>query len=67
MFSFFTQAPQEHFIDSGHVFCPTRGRDVDLDVCAGCPSVETIDADARPPFVRCAPLAAGAWLLRRLV
>ena len=67
MFSFFTLPPQHHFIDSGHVFCPTRGRDVDFDVCAGCRSVEAIDLQANPPFVRCAPLAPGAWLLRRLV
>jgi hypothetical protein len=67
MFSLFTLPPAQHFIDNGHVFCPTRGRDVDFDLCAGCASLEAIDLEAKPPFVRCAPLAPGAWLLRRLV
>ena len=67
MFSFLTLPPQSHFIDGGHVFCPTRGRDVDFDLCAGCRSLQAIELDAKPPYVRCAPMAPGAWLLRRLV
>ena len=67
MFGLFSLPSQEHFIDNGHVFCPTRGRDVEFDLCAGCGSLERVDLDARPPSVTCAPMAPGAWLLRRLV
>ena len=67
MFALFTEPSGQHYIDNGHVFCPTRGRDVDFDLCAGCRSLEEINLDAAPAYVRCAPLAPGAWLLRRLV
>jgi hypothetical protein len=67
MFGLFSLPSQEHFIDNGHVFCPARGRDVEFDLCAGCGSLERVDLDARPPSVTCAPMAPGAWLLRRLV
>ena len=67
MFGLFTQRAADHYMDAGKVFCPTRGRDIDFDLCAGCGSLEKIDFDATPPYVRCAPLAPGAWLLRRLV
>lgn len=67
MFGLFTEVSRSHYIDGGKVFCPTRGRDVDFDLCAGCRSLEQLNLEATPPYVRCAPLAPGAWLLRRLV
>lgn len=67
MFGLFAEASRQHYIDGGHVFCPARGRDVEFDLCAGCRSLEELKLDATPPFVRCAPPAPGAWLLRRLV
>ena len=67
MFGLFTEPSRDHYIDGGKVFCPTRGRDVDFDLCAGCRALERIEFDAAPPYVRCAPPAPGAWLLRRLV
>lgn len=67
MFGLFSDPSRQHYIDHGRVFCPTRGHDVDFDLCAGCSSLEELNFDAAPPFVRCAPLAPGAWLLRRLV
>jgi hypothetical protein len=41
--------------------------DVELDLCAGCRSLETIELAGEPPYVRCEPAAPRAWLLRRLV
>ena len=67
MFGLFSETSQQHYIDGGQVFCPTRGRDVEFDLCAGCRSLKELSFDTTPPFVRCAPLTPGAWLLRRLV
>ena len=65
MFTFFDRPSREHFIDNGKVGCPVRGRDVETDVCAGCRSLEAIEADGERPYVRCEPAALPAWVLRR--
>lgn len=67
MFALFDRPTHEHFVDNGKVWCPVRGRDVELDLCAGCRSLEAIELDGEHPLVRCEPAAPRAWLLRRLV
>jgi hypothetical protein len=67
MFSLFDRPAGEHFIDDGHLWCPVRGHDVEFDLCAGCRALEAIELEAERPYVRCAPEAPRAWLLRRLV
>lgn len=67
MFALFDRPSHEHFIDNGKVWCPVRGRDVEIDLCAGCRSLEGIEFDGKRPTVRCEPVAPRAWLLRRLV
>ena len=41
------------FIDRGQVFCPIRGQDTDIEVCAACKRLAEIDTDGKQPFVRC--------------
>lgn len=67
MFGLFDGPSHEHFVDRGKVWCPVRGRDVEVDLCAGCQSLEAMELDAERPCVRCEPVVPGAWLLRRLV
>lgn len=67
MFALFDRPSHEHFIDNGKVWCPVRGADVEVDRCAGCRSLEAIEFDGEPPYVRCEPATPRAWLLRRLV
>jgi hypothetical protein len=44
----------KHFIDeTAHVYCPMRGRDVDLEVCLGCRRLEDFDLDTRRPYLVC--------------
>ncbi len=66
MFALFDRPAREHFIDEGRVWCPSRGRDVEFDLCAGCRSLEAIELAGERPYVRCAPESSRAWLLRRL-
>ncbi len=42
-----------HLIDDGLVFCPDRGRDVDIERCLMCPLLADIDLDSRHPKVVC--------------
>ena len=55
MFFFMRSPGCEHYVDSGSVNCPRRGRDVEVDLCAGCEWMTDIDLQAKPPFVRCRP------------
>ena len=55
MFSFIRPPVCEHYVDGGSVSCPRRGRDVEIDLCAGCQYMTRIDLQAKPPFVRCQP------------
>jgi len=55
MFSLFPSPGGEHYVDRGLVSCPRRGRDVEVDMCAGCEWMTEIDLRAVPPFVRCRP------------
>lgn len=57
MFAFLKNAPERHFMDGGRVPCPRQGRDVEVDVCAGCRWLDRIDVNAKLPFVRCSPPA----------
>ncbi|HVJ24093.1 MAG TPA: hypothetical protein VM756_09180 [Burkholderiales bacterium] len=58
MFFFMRSPGDERYVDSGSVSCPRRGRDVEIDLCAGCQWMTTIDLQAKPPFVRCRPAPA---------
>ncbi|HYL25327.1 MAG TPA: hypothetical protein VEV21_13125 [Burkholderiales bacterium] len=58
------RVPDEHLIDTGRVYCPVRGRDVEFDVCAGCRWSMGIDLQARFPVVRCRPERPPLWLIR---
>jgi hypothetical protein len=60
----FRTRPEEHFIDEGRVYCPTRKRDVEFDLCAGCSWTKSIDLSANPPVVRCKPDSPVGWLIR---
>ena len=55
MFYFFRTPADQHYVDNGCVSCPRRGRDVEVDLCAGCESMTSIELQAKPPFVRCRP------------
>jgi hypothetical protein len=55
MFSFIRPPSYEHYVDDGRVSCPRRGRDVEVDLCAGCEWMIRIDLEAKPAFVRCEP------------
>jgi len=63
MFSFRPPAYQ-HYVDGGCVSCPRRGRDVEVDLCAGCEWMTSIELQAKPPFVRCEPGPAPALRTR---
>lgn len=47
-----------HAIEDGRVFCPNRGRDVDVERCLTCPLLADIDLDSRRPKVVCRLSAA---------
>jgi hypothetical protein len=64
MFSFIRPPRDEHYVDRGSVSCPRRGRDVEVDLCAGCERMTTIDLQAKPPFVRCRPGSTPALQMR---
>jgi hypothetical protein len=64
MFSLFRSPGGEHYVDRGCVSCPRRGRDVEVDLCAGCEWMTKIDLHAKPPFVRCEPGPAPALRTR---
>jgi hypothetical protein len=66
MFPLIRPATQRRFIHDGRVFCPTRERDVEFDLCAGCSMVTEIQADIEHPYVRChqdMPSVVRLWLL----
>ena len=44
----------KHLIDeTAHVYCPLRGRDVDVEVCLVCRRLEDFDFDSRRPYLVC--------------
>jgi len=64
MFSFIRPPSYEHYVDGGSVSCPRRGRDVEVDLCAGCEWMTTLDLEAKPAFVRCRPGPTPALQMR---
>ena len=47
-------ARQAHLIDkSAHVFCPLRGKDVDIEQCLACSHLENFDLNSRRPYLAC--------------
>jgi hypothetical protein len=67
MFPIIRPASGYRFIYAGRVYCPTRRRDVELDVCAGCALATEIQPDLEHPYVRCRPepifLGPVQWML----
>ena len=59
MFPLIRPATGRRYIHEGNVFCPTRQRDVEFDVCAGCALATEIEPDLEHPYVRCRPEPAG--------
>lgn len=55
MFPIIRPAAQRRYIHEGRVFCPTRGRDVEFDLCAGCAMATEIQPDVEMAYVRCRP------------
>lgn len=64
MFRLFEHPRERHLVDDGRVFCPSRGHDVDFDLCAGCRQLIEIQLGATPPYVRCAAEIASSPLLK---
>ena len=64
MFRLIRPVALPRYVDAGRVQCPLRGREVDVDLCAGCASLTEIDLQAEPPFLRCRPEPTPLWLLR---
>jgi hypothetical protein len=67
MFSLFRAPLDRRFIDAGRVACPVRGRDVDVDRCAGCQWLVAIDDAAKTPSIRCRPDCVSPGFLQQLV
>ena len=61
---FFRHPGDEHYVEQGHVYCPVRNHDVDIDVCLGCGWAIDIDLKAKLPVVRCRPSRLPDWLGR---
>jgi hypothetical protein len=55
MFPLIRPSSQRRFIQAGRVFCPTRGRDVEFDLCASCGVLTELQAEIEHPYVRCRP------------
>ena len=67
MFPIIRPTAERRYIHEGRVFCPTRGRDVEFDLCAGCTLATDIQPDVEMAYVRCRPepivLGLAQWLL----
>jgi hypothetical protein len=67
MFPIIRPAAHYRVIDQGRVHCPTRGREVEFDLCAGCAMATEIRPDLPVGYVRCRPESSGLsfvqWLL----
>jgi hypothetical protein len=46
-------ADRAHLIDGGHVMCPIRRRDVDIEECFSCKHLSDVRIDARHPAIVC--------------
>lgn len=55
MFPIIRPMTERRYIHDGRVFCPTRRRDVEFDLCAGCALATEIQPDIEMPYVRCRP------------
>jgi hypothetical protein len=44
-----------HVIDAGRVYCPRRETDIDVDRCASCECLVSLDERSSPPAVHCRP------------
>src|SRR5207245_1155881 len=44
-----------HYISGGHVFCPVRREDADIESCFACGSLKELNDVASPPFIACRP------------
>ena len=55
MFPLIRPIALRRYIHEGRVFCPTRRRDVEFDICAGCAMATDIQADIEMAYVRCRP------------
>ena len=67
MFPLIRPATGRRYIYEGRAFCPTRQRDVELDVCAGCALATDIQLDLEHPYVRCRPEPAIFGLVQWLL
>jgi hypothetical protein len=62
MFSLFLPRKIELIVDHDKVACPNRGRDVPIELCAGCELLSEFDEKANPPVIRCrSDLSGSAW------
>jgi hypothetical protein len=64
MFRLIRPASHKRYIHGGRLYCPVRGRDIDVDLCAGCEWLTAINLGDELPFVRCRPEPIPAPLLR---
>ena len=53
MFNFLRAPGDRLIIEDGHVYCPIRRRDTEIDLCAACPRIRKIDQAGSQPYVRC--------------
>ena len=44
-----------HYISGGHVFCPVRREDTDIESCFSCRSLSEVNVHSSPPFIACDP------------
>ncbi|HEV8229929.1 MAG TPA: hypothetical protein VGQ86_08230 [Candidatus Limnocylindria bacterium] len=51
-----------HYLSGGHVYCPLRREDTDIESCLGCGSLKNVDVRSSPPFIVCDPPRASASL-----
>jgi hypothetical protein len=55
MLNLFRSPSHTLIIDRGRVNCPLRRGDVDLEKCATCRWLVSLDPDASPPHLECRP------------
>ena len=64
MFRLTPPASHKRYVHDGRLFCPVRGCDIDVDLCAGCDWLTAINLGDELPFVRCQPEPAPSSLMR---
>jgi hypothetical protein len=50
----------DHIVDRGRVWCPTQGRDVDVDSCMICDAFRDLVREDDETILRCRPLPVWA-------